>query len=334
MLSRIRQVLASSQAAPGHPSTEQATRVDLGTLVQLHHPARLIPLRAGSIRASGSGQYGSRFRGRGMEYDESRPYTPGDDTRNLDWRVTARTGRVHTKLFREERERPVILAVDYRPAMFFATRGRFKSVLASHLAALLAWSADQHGDRIGGQILTATGVHEYRPQRGRKAVLHLLRQLQRNSRQAPPDQVQPPASNKPPSLAAAIQRLRRVTHPGSLVVLISDFRGLDREASAALAQLGAHADLILIAISDPLEEHLPPPGYYRLSDGRRSIDLDSADRQFDADYQQRFRQRQETLRVLARQSRARLITAHTGDDPLTVLMQGLGLVQFGNGVAN
>jgi len=320
MLSRIRQALSTRQSTPQRPTTEQATRVELTALIQLNRDAHLVPLESSSVRASGSGQYRSRFRGRGMEYDESRPYTPGDDTRHLDWRVTARTGRVHTKLFREERERPVIIAVDYRPAMFFATRGCFKSVLASQLAALLAWGADHRGDRIGAQLISAAGVHEYRPQRGRKAVLHLLRQLVQHNNLAAP-------GNTPsPALSQAIQRLRRVTHPGSLICLISDFRGLDEEAHAALAQLSTHANLLLIAISDPLEEQLPPPAYYRLTDGHTILDLDSTDRGLAEDYHRQFTQRRQKLEDLARHCRARLISCHTGDTPLAVLMQGLGLL--------
>jgi len=316
MLSRIRQALRARHQDVGHVTVEQATEVDLSTLVRFHHSAHLLPLRVGRIRASSGGQYQSRLRGRGMEYDESRPYSPGDDTRHLDWRVTARTGRAYTKLFREERERPVIIAVDYRPAMFFATRGRFKSVLASQLAALLAWSADRHGDRIGAQFISASGVHEYRPRRGRKAVLQLLRQLQRYGRRQA-------AGKQPPSLASAFQRLRRVAHPGSLIAIISDFRGLDAEATAALIQLSRHTDLILIAISDPLEAELPPPGHYRIGDGQRVTELDSTDRGFSEEYRQRFARRRQDLQALSRKCRARLITASTGDPPLTLLMRGL-----------
>ncbi|MEQ8659878.1 MAG: DUF58 domain-containing protein, partial [Gammaproteobacteria bacterium] len=100
-------------------------------MVALAGQARALPGFARPLRARHSGQYLSRLRGRGMEYDESRPYQPGDDIRQIDWRVTARTGRPHTKLFREERERPVFLCVDYRHGMFFATQGVFKSVQAA-----------------------------------------------------------------------------------------------------------------------------------------------------------------------------------------------------------
>ena len=120
---------------------DAVVRPSLEELIALSRPAGGLRLARPTARALQSGQYFSRFKGRGMEFDETRLYTPGDDVRHLDWRVTARTGKAHTKLFREERERPVFLSVDYRASMFFATRGMYKSALAARLAALIAWSA-------------------------------------------------------------------------------------------------------------------------------------------------------------------------------------------------
>ena len=128
---------------------------DLRDLMSLARAAMHLPGWHDRAKRQTQGAYLSALRGRGMEYDESRPYQAGDDIRTLDWLVTARTGKPHTKLFREERERPVIVAVDYRPAMFFATQGSFKSVQAARCAALLAWRAAQQGDRLGGFIFSA-----------------------------------------------------------------------------------------------------------------------------------------------------------------------------------
>ncbi|HHJ81077.1 MAG TPA: DUF58 domain-containing protein, partial [Candidatus Tenderia electrophaga] len=167
------------------PSPVDAATVDGDNLVHVC-PATLIALRAAGegltlkasrIAARQSGNYLSRFKGRGMEFDEARLYQPGDDVRTLDWRVTARTGKPHTKLFREERERAVLTWVDMRPTMFFATRGAFKSVIAARAAALIGWSANRLGDRLGGLVFTADTHHELRPKRGKSAVLQLLQQL-------------------------------------------------------------------------------------------------------------------------------------------------------------
>ncbi|MBY0274525.1 DUF58 domain-containing protein, partial [Candidatus Binatia bacterium] len=116
--------------------------------------ARLDASPRGRVRTLHAGAYASAFRGRGMEFDETRAYQPGDDVRAIDWRVTARTGRVHTKLFHEERERPVLLLVDQRMHMRFGTRDAFKSVVAARAAATVAWAARDQGDRVGGLIVT------------------------------------------------------------------------------------------------------------------------------------------------------------------------------------
>ena len=116
-------------------------------MARLRRSADKLPLKAIKILNPLSGSHLSRFKGRGMEFDEACPYQAGDDIRNLDWRVTARSGRAHTKLFREERERSVLFWVDFRSNMQFATRGRFKTVLASEAAALLAWATRRQGNR-------------------------------------------------------------------------------------------------------------------------------------------------------------------------------------------
>ncbi|MCI0507886.1 MAG: DUF58 domain-containing protein, partial [Gammaproteobacteria bacterium] len=240
--------------------------VSTSQLIQLHHAAQNLPLQAAKVRALRTGQYYSPFRGRGMEFDEVRLYQPGDDVRTLDWRVTARTGKAHTKLFREERERAVIVWVDYRSPMFFATRGVFKSVLASQTAALLAWSAHHQRDRIGGLIFAEDQHHELRPRGGKSAVLHLLQLLSRMSSA-------PMAEDRASAAAAAEQksacyqalvRLRRVLKPGSLIFLISDFRDFDKQAESVLTQISRHNDVIMLFVYDPIEELLPDAGIYRV----------------------------------------------------------------------
>ena len=144
------------------PGNASPVSVSQAGLIRLSAPARAIALDALRVNSLQTGAYVSHFRGRGMEFDESRPYQPGDDPRSIDWRVTARSTTAYTKLFREERERPVLVMVDLRANMHFATRGCFKSVNASRAGALLAWSAHHRGDRLGGLIFGDTGVHRYR----------------------------------------------------------------------------------------------------------------------------------------------------------------------------
>lgn len=298
----------------------EAVRVSLPGLVRLNRPASALSLRSGYVRARMSGEYLSRVKGRGMEFAESRPYQPGDDARNLNWRVMARTGKPFTKLFREERERPVFVWVDLRDRMYFGTRGVFKSVIAARAAALIAWAASRHGDRIGG-VIFSDGVHtEIKPGRGKAAVLYLLRRLaehpawDQHAHEAPDQR----------AVRDAMMRLRRVIRPGSLVFLLSDFAHVDATTEIYLAELARHNEVMLMMIYDPLERELPPPGSYRLSDGREELVLDAADPAYRALYAERFAQRREQIGTLARRHGMSLLTCRTDQDPLSVLQSGFG----------
>ena len=252
--------------------------VNLDMLIKLAKPAASLKLFHSRVRAPQSGGYLSRTKGRGMEFDEVRMYQPGDDIRSIDWRVTARTGKTHTKLFREERERPVFISVDYRASMQFATRGVFKSVQAAKLAGLLAWVAERHGDRVGGQIFTDTACRELKPQNGRQAVLHFFNAL-----------VKTEAKQAPINLEQVIGRLSHHVKPGSLVYIISDFRGINHRIENYLAKLARHCEVIMILVYDPLESHLPGKGRYRYTDTTKDILVDTVDKKRVMNYQKKYK---------------------------------------------
>jgi len=236
--------------------------------------------------------------------------------RTIDWRVTARRGKVHTKLFHEERERPVILAIDYRRPMFFATKGSFKAVQVSRLAALLAWQALERGDRIGAFIFSEEHHYELRPQSGKGAVLRLLSHMVEN-----------PAWKRPlhrpfdpqQRLAETVQRLHRVARPGSHIVLLSDFTQWDQSVEKQLAQLVWHCELSLMHCYDPLEKELPPAGTYRVSNGVSDLTIATDRRGGDQKYQQGFVSHCRRLETFARQYRCRYLGLQTCDDPLMFL---------------
>jgi len=299
---------------------DDIVRVKQSTLIKLNRAAENLPLKASSIRAHFSGNYLSAFKGRGMEFDEVRPYQPGDDVRSIDWRVTARTGKPHTKMFREERERPVLLWVDYRKPMFFGTQNSFKSVLAAKTAALLAWSAAQHGDRLGGLIFSEQVHQELRPQRGKAGTLHFIKKLSEHP--AWDDFQDTPADII--SGSQALNRLRRVARPGSLIFLISDFRYLDEAAKSSLAQMSRHNDIVLLFINDPLEAQLPPAGFYRVSDGANEIGLNTRNSKIRDDYQNRFQQHENNLRNLSNKLGMHFLNISTSQSLLTQLQKGLG----------
>jgi len=304
-------------------ATSELVSVSLKTLVDLARPAAGLNLKHSTIRAGQSGGYVSRFKGRGMEFEEARVYQPGDDIRSIDWRVTARTGETHTKVFREERERPVFISVDNRPAMHFATRGVFKSVLAAKLAGLLAWAAQHHGDRIGGQIFTGSVCRELKPQNGKHAVLRFLNAI---SNQDDGNHADPAAI----TLEHVLARLMQHARPGSLVYIISDFRGINDQVETHLAKLARHCQVVLIFVYDPLESRLPDKGRYRFiardaaslsgtgaaTDDVRDVVIDTGDRQRLLKYHQHFSERLHQLEQIAKKMGLVFIQCSTTDDPI------------------
>lgn len=310
-----------------HTSTHTAglERVEpqLRDLLALAGAAGALPSWTRAIRARSSGPFLSRLRGRGMEYDESRPYLPGDDIRQLDWRVTARTGRPHTKMFREERERPVLICVDYRRAMFFATRGVFKAVQAARAASLLAWHAQQNGDRVGTLVFADQEHHELPPRRGRTATMQCLKLLVSQGAAQRAASLAPAGAARP--LADTLQRLARVAKPGTLVLVLSDFRGFDAEAQAALVQLGLHVDVGLIAIHDPLEASFPEFNESAsLADGERSLRLAGIGRAQRDSYAAQFGARLAAVRQVCRERRMLFTSMDTAADPAAALVKLFG----------
>ena len=315
-------IAAQFEPAVTDPDLRQRVEPQLKDLMSLYRPASLLPSWARSIRAHRSGGYLSALKGRGMEYDESRPYQPGDDIRTLDWRVTARTGRPHTKVFREERERPVYICCDFSPSMFFATQGVFKSVQAARAAALLAWKAQQSGDRVGGLVFSAVSHHELPPERGKPGVIRLLKKLVEAGRL--PDSAAPVIHSG--ALTKAVARLKRMAKPGSLIFLLSDFRELDDACESDLARLARHSDLTLLFVNDPFEAALPSANAHgRVTDGNTDIQIILGDSALNKRYADNFNARYERIAELSSGYRILFSGLMTTDDPLPLLQRVLGL---------
>ncbi|RDH81593.1 MAG: DUF58 domain-containing protein [endosymbiont of Galathealinum brachiosum] len=309
------------EASKTELTADDIVRIKQSTLIGLNRDARQLPLNSASIRAQFNGQYLSTFKGRGMEFDESRPYQPGDDIRSMDWKVTARTGKAHSKVFREERERPVLLWVDYRQPMFFGTQQHFKSVLAAKISALLAWSTAHHGDRLGGLIFSESSHIELRPSRGKSASLHFIKQLAQHT--AWDNSLNTHEHSK--SAADALARLQRVNKPGSLIFLISDFRNMDDLSWSQISRLNHHSDIILISIHDPLEQQLPPAGNYKISNGETELNLNTYNKKQRKEYQNRFLNQQLELQNTCRKQGMHYLSVSTIDDVLPTLQQKLGI---------
>jgi uncharacterized protein (DUF58 family) len=200
------------------------------------------------------GAWRARYHGRGLEFDEVRPYQWGDDFRAIDWRVTARTGTLHTRLYHEERERTLWLLCDAGESMWFGTRQRLKWIQAARAAALFAWLAQDEGDAVGALVHGNGQRVELLPASGGEMGLARLFDLLAETHLRP--------AGRHSSLGDAAARLRRLARPGALVLLLGDFSGLDRDAERHLSHLARHAELAAIRLFDPLEKELPPPGLY------------------------------------------------------------------------
>ncbi len=309
---------ASGTAQEG--SDKQATHVDLQGLIQLRFHSSRISL--GSQRKAFSalaGQYMSPFKGRGLNFDEVRPYQPGDDIRNIDWNVTARTDRVHTKVFKEERERPVFIVVDLSRSMYFGTRHCLKSVTAAKAAALFAWAGADNHNRIGGVVFNDSDHREMRPRGGHQGVLRYLKMLS-DFHNAPLENTLPNAEgfttdnhNSHFSSEFLFARLQKLIHPGSIVLFASDFMNTTETALKHIRHIARHNDLLMAHIYDPIEAELPPAGRYAISDGEHFQQIDTSDPSLRQAFHQSFTRKEQEIEQFCIHNQSNLIKLATYD---------------------
>lgn len=294
------------------------TRLD--ELIRLRYGARELKLnrqrKAFSLLV---GPHQAKFRGRGIEFEEVRGYQAGDDIRSIDWRVTARTGKPHTKMFREERERPVLILVDQRLSMFFGSRTCFKSVMAAHVAALLSWAALQQGDRVGGLVFNSREHREIRPKRNVKNILRFLNDINSLNHLLRKDF---PAAES--GLDEALEELRRITRPGSNIFVISDFKGFAVKGEKQIYHLSRHCDVSAVRVFDPLEQDLPSDGYYSITDGNERFMMNTGDKSLRQSYREGFREKTDKLAHLLGPLSIPLIQLSTLESPAHFFRSLLG----------
>ena len=253
---------------------------------------KLIELRTRRlVNSLFAGEYRSVFKGQGMEFAEVREYQPGDEVRTIDWNVTARMGRPFVKRYIEERELTVMLVVDVSGSARFGTVARFKSEMASELAAVLTMSAVRNNDRVGVMLYTDRVEHVVRPRKGRRHGLRLIRDLL----------VHEPVGVGT-DLGGAVSYLNRVLAHRSIVFVLSDFQdaGLERP----LKRLVQQHDVIAVTVVDPSEQSLPDAGLLRLRDPETGalVDVDTSDpavrRAYEAEQLEEAGERRRLLRRL------------------------------------
>jgi uncharacterized protein (DUF58 family) len=277
-----------SPVAPG-----SAARKITGVPPEILRQVKLLELRTrGLVNSLFTGEYRSVFKGQGMEFSEVREYQPGDEVRSIDWNVTARMRRPFVKRYIEERELTVMLAVDLSGSERFGTRGRFKSELASELAAVLAMSAIRNNDRVGAVLFTDRIEHVVPPRKGRRHALRLMRDLL----------VFEPVGSRT-DLPAALEFTGKMLSHKSIIFVVSDFQA--EEIEHPLKLLAQRHDVVAVTVDDPSEQTLPDIGLARFVDPETgtTLDVDTSDpevrAQFAASVEEELTSRRRLLRRLA-----------------------------------
>jgi len=301
---------------------EHGIVTDLARLLRSRHWAQNLKLFSRqAARSMLLGNVRSRFRGRGMEFEEVRRYQAGDDIRTIDWKVSARTGKTYTKLFCEERERPCHILVDQRSSLYFGSQRQFKSVLAAELATGLAWAALAGGDRVGGQVIGDFSERDCRGRRNKQAVLHFIHDMHElNHTLTNPEPTDADKERSASSLANSLEECRRITRPGTAIFVISDFHDIDAAATKALSNLGKHADITLLHVADPLEQQMPFQGNIAISNGQNSRTV-SVSKKVKQAYFEQLSEQDIALKQACAQARAMYTKIETVDSARDALIR-------------
>lgn len=300
--------------------SDRRVYADLRELVLLKNRLRgLSFLPRQPVQSLLSGRHASRLRGRGLNFEELRHYQSGDDVRSIDWKVTARTRQPHTRVFTEERDRPVLLLIDQRINMFFGSQVYMKSVTAAHLAALTTWKTLDQGDRVGAIVFDDDRQQHFAPRRSQLTATKLLSTIVEFNHQlsaSAPD----PEDNL--AFANTLRHASRLAAHNHLIVIISDFYGLNEQCSSSLRFLTTHNDVLGMLVHDPLASRLPSSKQLVVSDGQLQLDVgDRASRQRVADA---VTGRIESVLNLQRRFDMPILPISTGEDALPQLQKLLG----------
>lgn len=260
------------------------------------------------VTATTAGHHHSPFRGQGLEFEEVREYSPGDDIRRIDWRVTARTGITHTKVFKEERERSVLVCVDANSTMRFGTRGTFKSIQAARAAALISWQANTRHDRLGGCIFgdVQDGMQFFSPDRSRQSLWTMLKLL---SDHRIVEQAQPIL------LEETLIHINKAAPTGALIYIISDFNIVSDALEKQFSNLQKHCHIVLIAIDDPFDQIIPAVGTLLCThNGQENVSVDTDNQSARDQYTELWQQTRAKLQHIAGKLGISIITMTTQSD--------------------
>ena len=271
--------------------------VSLDALIRLQFRIRDVGfLPCQPVHSILNGRYASRLRGRGLNFEELRGYLPGDDTRTIDWKVTARTRKPYVRVYSEERDRPLILLVDQRSDMFFGSSLNMKSVTAAEIAAIAAWRSLALGDRVGAIIFSDQYLREYKPLRSRQRVTQILAGIAKMNHELGSEHNVTPQAGR---LNQALDRAFRLAGHDALVCLITDGYGADSRSRSTVTRINAHNDVLMAYVFDPLEARLPTGSDLRFSDGALQLGINARDQAAHRAFAQQFEIRRETMQSLS-----------------------------------
>ena len=294
------------------PAEYRGAYTDLRDLIRLRYAAREITELTDNRTANPlAGLLTSKFQGRGIDFSEVRVYQPGDDVRTIDWRVTARTQTAHTKLFQEEKERPVLILTDQSKSMYFGSQVTFKSVMAARVAALIAWTMLDRGDRVGGIVFSEQEHREVRPRRNKHAVLRLLNELHDFNHALARTAPEHNPADSANYFTEALANVRRVAKHGSVIFIISDFASSNEATRVHFQPLARHNHVVGIHISDPLEQELPAPDLYSITDGQTRSRINTAGRRHRRAYRSAYQQAMAKIQEEFLRVRSPLLTLQT-----------------------
>lgn len=272
--------------------------VQLDDLVRLQHKASgfsFLPKQP--VHSVLSGRHASKLRGRGLNFEELRDYLPGDDTRNIDWKVTARTRTPYVRVYTEEKDRTVWLLIDQRIGMFFGSQQRMKSVAAAEVAAISAWRVLSVGDRVGALVFNDSDISVVPPHRSRERVMQILKEVVKKNHELNAGAELKPDAGK---LNEALKQVSLLARHDCLVCLVTDGEGLNSETRKHVTRLSEHNDVLTALIYDPLEKDMPAAGRLRFSDGEGQLEADTSNRKLREGFQNEFEQRLQWMQSASR----------------------------------
>ncbi len=275
----------------------------------------------GAVLSKLSGRHSSGMRGRGMDFSEMKQYVQGDDTRNIDWKATRRTGKPYIRVYNEEKDRNVWLVISQMNTMFFGSKERMKSVSAAHVAALMAFKALETGDRVGAVVYNNDDVKFFKATSSKNNVAQIMTEIERQNRLLKATN----SNNHTVKLSEALKTLSALAKHDDLVVLIGDGRAIDEESARQITRINAHNDVIGVLVYDPMEEEIFPSSSLFLTDGAETTDLNSADKSFQKRYKERRQSIKSRFRYLSRKNAMPVVTINTHYPVLEQLYEQLSL---------